>query len=57
MWLEADKNEQNRHSSYDVQIYNLMGDIMIIKEIRKVGYAAEVRRNQMQFYIINDDLN
>lgn len=43
MWLEADKNEQNRHSSYHVQIYNLMGD-MIIKEIRKVGYAAEIHR-------------
>lgn len=39
MWPKAEKNEQNGHSSWHVQVYGLMGDIMIIKGLRESSDA------------------
>lgn len=41
VWCDPkqNKNEQNGHSSWQVQVYGLMWDIMIIKELKESSDA------------------
>lgn len=55
MWPKADKNEQNGHSPCHVQVYNSVGNIMIIEESRESGVMLQKYiEDQCSFTLVNE---
>lgn len=55
MWPKADKNEQNGHSPCHVQVYNSVGNIMIIEESRESGVMLQKYiEDQCSFTLANE---